>query len=85
MLIIIYSTSNYTLLYGDHSPETNDQQFCHLQFLPISYKTDDADLKFILIDSDVRSLPFTEAWETILKLTCVRTAKTAYLLHYKGG
>lgn len=43
----LFITSNYTLLYGDHSPETNDQQFCHLQFLPISYKTDDANLKFI--------------------------------------
>lgn len=85
MLIIIYSTSNCTLLYGDHSLQTNNQQFCHLQFSPISNKTDDANLKFILIDSDVKSWPFTVSWETILKLTCVRTPKTAYLLHNKGG
>lgn len=59
--------------------------FVIYNFSPISYKTDDANLKFILIDSDVKSWPFTEAWETILKLTCVRTPKTAYLLHNKGG
>lgn len=75
MLIIIYSTSNYTHLYGEHSPETNDQQFCHLQFAPISYKTDDANLKFILIDSDVKSWPFTWSMGNYTEINLCPNAK----------